>query len=160
MKASYLRHASHTVPSSLLSLYYMWALRPPSFSRHRHVCTLTSHSGNELVSALSLCTHIFIRMWLLEMTGSLGNGRLKLKSSSITLKGTISHLNSGSKGRASLVLLYMQMFCTERPLLKGSSQNWSKHFCCKLHSAAANIAFGCVIRWLSFIRLFLYVCCK
>lgn len=105
MKASYLRHVSHTGTSSPLSLFYMWAQRP--FSWHRHVGTSASHTGNELVSeAPPACTHIFIRMWLLEMTGSLGNDHLKLKSSSITLKGTISQLNSGWKGRALLIPLY------------------------------------------------------
>lgn len=58
------------------------------------------------------CTHIFISMWLLELTGSLGEC-FKLKSSTITLKGTMSQLDSGWKGSASLIRLYMQTPRTE-----------------------------------------------
>ncbi len=112
MKASYLRHASYTRTSSPWSLHYKRPQRP--FPWHAH-----TYASQQAVLVMSrcqrssppTCTHVFIKecgMWLLEMAGSLGSDHLKLKSSNITLKGTISQLSSGWKGRASLIPLCMQ----------------------------------------------------
>lgn len=110
------------------------------------------------------CTPIIIKTWLSEMTGSLGNGRLKQKSSNNTLKGTISQLKaewiephwSFCTCKRSAQIIFAEKAAVRTPRRR------SQHFCCKLRSAQPRqtFAFRCVMLWLSSARMFHYVCCK
>lgn len=135
--------------------------RLPSAETNMHVCT---NKSQWQVSPPPPCTHIFIKMWLLEMTGSLGNDRLKLKSSNNTLRGTISQLNAEWKEpqwsfctcKSSAQIIFAEKAAVRTPRRR------SKHFCCKLRWAQPlqTFAFRCVMLWLSFARMFHYVCYK
>lgn len=95
-------------------------------------------SGCQCSSPPRRNTHLQ-RMRLSGVTGHLGNCRLKLKSSGITLKGTINQLNSGWEGRASLIFLCMRGLCMENLYWKVAAKNTSTvrffyFFCRKLDS--------------------------
>lgn len=77
------------------------------------------------------------------MTGRLGDGCLKLKSSRIRLKGTISRVNSADY----LIPLHMQILAERQ-----QSQHLSSGQNSKLDSTQPlqTFAFGCVMLWLAF----------